>query len=304
MTSKFQWLDTHAHVANYDGKGNFRGDILDDLLAVLDRSGADLRLVLSPDVFWISRMKEDPAQVIEANRFVHDLVRRAPDRLYGACTINPHFMDESREAMRLCFEEWGFPQFGEVLQYMMDYRLNWDPVVELTRRAAAYGKPVQVHISTSNSGPQGPFPGGGTEQLEDFMDLTEQVPEANYILAHLIGTEKDDPPVVDGYLDQIEKRYGKLPEDFWAEIRDFNSPGVAAALRRIPADKLIAGTDWVTRVGPPYLPYGTIFGVQNSEENPHAPGVESMVEFLREAGATDRQIADIGFGNAARLLQI
>jgi predicted TIM-barrel fold metal-dependent hydrolase len=176
--------------------------------------------------------------------------------------------------------------------------------VELVRQAAEYGKPVQVHISTSNAGPQGPFPGGGTEQLEDLMDLADRVPEANYILAHLIGMDKDDPPVVDGYLDQIEKRFGRFPENLWAEIRDFNSPGVRTALQRIPADRLIAGTDWVTRVGPPFLPYGTIFGVRCAAENPYPPGVASMVGFLRQAGTSESQIAAIGFGNAARLLGI
>ncbi len=134
------------------------------------------------------------------------------------------------------------------------------------------------------------------------MDLAELVPEARYILAHFVGTERDDPPVVEGYLDQIEKRFGGFPENFWAEIRDFNSPGVQVALQRIPADRLVAGTDWVTRVGPPFLPYGMIFGVCSAEENPHVPGVESMVGFLQEAGATEEQIAAIGFGNAARLL--
>jgi len=304
MAQKLRWLDAHTHVSNYDGSGNYRGDILEDLLEVIDQSGVDLRFVISGDLYWINRMTQAADQISEENRFIHDLVRRAPGKLYGGCTVNPHFLEESLQTMRVCFEEWGFVMLGEMLQYIMDYRMNSDAVVEITRVAASYDVPVQVHISTSNSGPQGPFPGGGTEQLEDLMDLAQRVPEARYILAHLVGTEKDDPPVVEGYLDQIERRFGGFPDNFWAEVRDFNSPGVLAALERIPNDRIVAGTDWTTRVGPPFLPYGVIFGVEKGEDNPYGPGVDSMVGFLEEAEATDQVIAGIGFQNAAGLLRL
>ena len=304
MSIGITWLDTHVHVSNFGRGGVERSDILPPLLDVLDSSGADLRFAISVDGPWTKRMVQDPTQIVEANRFIHSLVSRAPNRLYGACTVNPHAVDASLEAMRHCFEDWGFPLFGEMLPYMMDYRMNTDAVVTLVRAAAEYRAPVQVHISTSNSGPQGPFEGGGTEQLEDLMDLAERVPEANYILAHFVGTEKDDPPVVSGYLDQIERRYGSFPANFWAEIRDFNSPGVRVALERIPGDRLVAGTDWVTREGPPFLPYGVVFGTKRSEDNPHSPGVEQMVSFLTSAGAGEDDIEGIAWRNAARLLQI
>ncbi|MFH1567944.1 MAG: amidohydrolase family protein, partial [Gemmatimonadota bacterium] len=294
----------HVHVSDVDDDGAGRGDILGPLLDVLDQSGADLRPVLSVDLPWVRRMAERAEEVIAGNRFVRELVRRAPGRLAGSCTVNPQFLDASREAMRLCFEAWGFRQLGEMLPYLMDYRMDTPPMRELVRAAADYGVPVQVHISTSNRGPQGPFPGGGTEQLEDLMDLVERVPEGRWILAHLVGTERADPPVVAGYLDQIEARFGRWPDPFWAEIRDFNSPGVAVALERIPRDRIIAGTDWVSRGGPPFLPYGVIYGVADPAANPYPPGVESMVGFLREAGATEAEIDRIGYRNAAELLGI
>lgn len=298
------WLDTHVHVSDYDSDGTHRGDLLPPLLQMMEASGADLRLILSVDVPWVVRMTQGPEGVIEGNRFVHELIRRAPGQLYGSCTVNPHYLDASLEAMRLCFEEWGFVQFGEMLPYLMHYHMNTAPVRELVRAAVGYDMPVQVHISTSNSGPQGPFPGGGTEQLEDLMDLVEQVPEGRYILAHFVGTDRDDPPVVAGYLDQIETRFGSFPDNFWAEIRDFNSPGVSVALNRIPRDRLLAGTDWVSREGPPFSPYGIIFGVRDPADNPHAPGVASMVRFLRNAGATSDDVSAIGFENAAQLTRV
>jgi len=221
-----RWLDTHIHVSNFGREGEDRGDIVPDLLAVLDQSGSDLRFVISYDSPWTSWANSDPQRAHEGNAFIHELVQRAPGRLYGACQPNARSLDDSLRTMEVCFEQWGFVMLGEMVQYIFGYMMNSDGVVRLTQQAVEYDVPVQVHISTSNSGPQGQFQGGGTEQLEDLLDLSERVPEANYILAHFIGFHTDNPPVVEGYLDQIDRRFGSYPENFWAEIRDFNSPGV------------------------------------------------------------------------------
>ena len=143
--------------------------------------------------------------------------------------------------------------------------------------------------------------GSGMEHLTDLFGAAARVPEAKYILAHAVGTPKDNPPVVDGYLDAIEERYGKFPDNFWVEIRDFDSPGVRSVLNRVPENRILAGTDWTTRVGPPFLPYGTIFGVEKAEDNPYPPGMDAMVDFLRKAGASSTTIEKIGFENAAEL---
>lgn len=298
-----RWLDTHIHVSNFDREGRDRGDIVPDLLRVLDQSGSDLRFVISYDSPWTSWANADPEKAHAGNAFIHELVQRAPGRLYGACQPNARFLDESLHTMEVCFEQWGFVMLGEMVQYIFGYMMNSDEVIRLTRQAVEYGVPVQAHISTSNSGPQGQFQGGGTEQLEDLLDLAERVPEANYILAHFIGFHTDNPPVVEGYLDQIDRRFGRYPENFWAEIRDFNSPGVPVALERIPRNRLIAGTDWVTRVGPPYLPYGMVFG-SSPEENPYPPSIANMTQFLLDAGCTEDDVDAIACGTAAELLGI
>jgi predicted TIM-barrel fold metal-dependent hydrolase len=297
-----KWLDTHIHVSDVGNDGEHRPRLLEDLLAVLDGAGADLRFVLSPDANWNRVVMQDENGVLRAAEFIHGLVSRAPGRLYGSCLVNPHFVDASLRAMELCFEQWGFVQLGEMLQYMMDYEMNTDPVEALVRAAVAYGVPVQVHISTSNYKVNG-VP-TGTAQLRDLIGLVERVPEADYLLAHLIGQPDDSPPVVDGYLDLIDDHYGEWPRNFWAEIRDFSSPGLRSAVERVPADRLVCGTDWTTRVGPPFLPYGMIFNVPSIEENPYPPSVTAMVQLAREAGATDEQVKALGFDNAAALLGV
>jgi predicted TIM-barrel fold metal-dependent hydrolase len=296
------WIDTHIHVCDTGQDGTARPRFTDDLLAVLNAEGHDLRFVLSPDGARLSRVGQSGEGVMEGNEFIRDLVQQAPGRLYGSCMVNPSFLDASLTAMDRCLGDWGFVQLGEMLQYMMGYRMDSDAVERLVRHALDFDVPVQVHISTSNR--MSHNSSWGVEQLEDLFGLVDRVPEAKYVLAHLVGMEDDAPPVVDCYLDMIEARYGAWPEGFWAEIRDFNSPGVRSVLARVPANRLLAGTDWVTRVGPPFLPYGVVFGVQSAEDNAYPPGVASMVRFLRDAGADDETIRLIGEGNARELLRI
>lgn len=295
------WIDTHVHVSDLGPEGERRERLLEDLRAVLDGDAADLRFVISPDTSWLSRVIAEPDGQIHAAHFIHDLVRRAPERLYGACCINPHYPDFALQAMDLCLGEFGFPLFGEMLQYMMDYRMDTPEVERLVRKAVEYEVPVQVHISTSNSA-QGKF-SGGNEELADLCDLYDRVPEAKYILAHFVGTDQV-PPVVDGYLDDLERRYGGFPDNMWAEIRDFSSPGVRSALERIPHDRLLAGTDWVTRVGPPFPPYGVLFPATSAADNPYAPSVATMVELLRAAGAEEESVRMIASENAEALMRV
>ena len=299
---KQKWIDTHIHVSEIGEDGKRRERLLDDLIDVLDRCDADLRFVISPDIDWVRIVKEDEGGAAGASEFIHNLVRCAPGRLYGSCLVNPHFLDASLKVMEMCFERWGFVQLGEMLQYIMDYEMNSDSVERLVRQAMGYDVPVQVHISTSD---RGEYPSSfGMKQLRDMFGIVERVPEAKYILAHAVGMPDDNPPVVDRYLDAVEEKYEQWPENFWVEIRDFNSPGVGSVIARVPSTRIIAGTDWTTRVGPPFLPYGTIFGVKSREENAYPPCVASMIAFLKEAGCTDEMVSQIGFENAAALFHI
>jgi len=298
--SKRRWMDTHVHVSSMGAEGAKREHLLEDLLDVLDRCDADLRWVISPDNVEMVRIWKEVEGVYEGSRFIYDLVRRSEGRLYGSCMVNPHFLDESLRTMEACFEKWGFVQLGEMLQYVMDYQMDSLPVECLVRKAAEYGVPVHVHISTSWPR-EGIVSTYGMQHLRDLLALAERVPEARYILAHAISDVDDNPPVVDQYLDTIEARFGQWPDNFWIEIRDADSPGIRSAFARVPSTQIMMGTDWVSRVGPPFLPYGVIFLVP-LEESRYEPSVSAMVELLRRAGASEDVIDQIGFKNAEALL--
>jgi hypothetical protein len=298
------WIDTHIHISGVSPDGTVREHLADDVAAVLDGAGADLRFVAncceSDNAAEFSRMKVDPEWVLEGSRHIHMLTERLPGRVYGAFLPNPHFLDASLAAAEVAFGQWGFVMLGEMVQYLMHYRMNSDPVERLVRQAVEFDVPIQVHISTSNSA-QGSF-SSGTEELLDFLELVQRVPEAKYLLAHFVGSPKAAPTVVEGYLDIIDRELGGWPENFWAEIIHFHSPGVPVALARIPHDRLMAGTDWVGRPGPPFLPYGIVYGVQSPEQNPYPPRVASLADFLVAAGASQETVQAIAYGNAGKLL--
>ena len=283
------WIDAHIHVSDHGSDGTYRGLNVEDLLRVLDGSGADLRLVLSSDLPEVNRMKQDAAAVRPANRMIHELVCQAPGRLFGSCTINPHFMSESLASMEECFGQWGFVQFGEMLQYIFDYQMDTPAVHELCRHAGTFGVPVQVHVSTGTD--------KGRRHMPDLLGAADALPDVTFIAAHCLGG-----PMSDYYIDELRRQRGNDLGNLWVEIRDFNNvDAIRRALDELGAERLIAGTDWTTRVGPPFLPYGMIFDVDRVEDNPFPPSVPSLVRFLREAGASDADVERIAWRNAAAL---
>ena len=290
------WIDTHTHITRESPT------LIADLQAVFAADPADLRMVISPGVGFLQEMRDDPTAGRAAAACIQRLTEAFPDRFYGACCVNLNFPDEALRLMDLCLGEYGFGMLGEMLGYIFHFDMNTAPGVRVVRKAAEYDVPVQIHLSTSNNPHQGHTSGMG--QLEDILGIAERVPEARYILAHMIGMPDDDPPVVRAYLDRIDERCGQWPDNFWAEIIDFHSPGVVEALARVPHDRLLAGTDWCTRIGPPYRPYGVDHLVWAGEECPYHPSVAQLTAFLQQWDATEEDIQRIAWENAASLLGI
>jgi predicted TIM-barrel fold metal-dependent hydrolase len=293
-----------VHVSDVGPDGRRRERLSEELVAVLDRCDADLRLVVSADLPYQRDMAGAADATSAANRLVRELVVRAPGRLFGSCMVNPRFPEASRAAIRLCFEEWGFVQLGEMLTYMHGYELDDEASLDAIRAAAAYGVPVHVHLGTYW---HRDYRGGvdGMDQMRGLLRAFERVPEATYVLAHAIGCgpSPEYVPWADWYLDVLAAYFGAWPRNVWVEIRDFQAPALARALREVPADRLLAGTDWTTRIGPPFQSYGTMFGVAEAA-NPFPPTVAAMIGFLRAAGAEDEAVARIGFRNAEELLKL
>jgi predicted TIM-barrel fold metal-dependent hydrolase len=304
LPMKRVWIDTHIHVSDIGPDGRRREALCDDLLALLDRCDADLRFVVSCDFPYIGRIAADPAQMLPANRMIHDLVRRAPGRLYGACMVNPNYLEESLRVMEIAFHEWGFVMLGEMLPYAMNYRMEDEASEKVVRLATRYSVPVQVHLGTYwHRDHVGSV--DGMDHMRDLLRVASRVPEARYILAHAIGVgpTAEYIPWAGMFLDALAGLFPSYPDYFYLEVRDFQSPALRRTLAEVPATRILSGTDWTTRVGPPFQSYGTMFGV-TEEENPFPPRVESFVRFLRDAGASEADIGRIGSENARALLRL
>lgn len=299
-----RWIDTHIHVSDIGPGGEKREDLAADLLTMLDGSGADLELVVSPDGPYLGDLQRDPAAMLRANGMVRDVVRATQGRLWGACMVNPTFTDEALRVMDAAFGEWGFVMLGEMLPYAHGYIMDSDEAERVVRHAVQFDVPVQVHLGTywhkDYTGST-----SGMDHMQDLLRCYDRVPEAKYILAHAIGCgpTPDYVPWADMFLDTVFGVFGAWPQTFWIEVRDFQCKALARTVAEVPADRILAGTDWTTRVGPPFQPYGTMFGMRE-ETNPFPPTVESFIGFLREAGASEEDIERIGWRNVAELLRI
>ena len=298
---RLTWIDTHIHVSDSGRDGQPRPHLLEDLLDVLDRDEADLRLAISPDAARLAAVGRDAEGVRSSNEFICDLVHRAPGQLYGSCMVNPNFLDESLRMMDLCLGEWGFVMVGEMLQYMMGYDMDSDEGEAVVRKAVEHNAPVQVHLGTYWRRGAGSSV-DGMNQMGDLQGIAERVPEAKYILAHAIGCgpTPDFIPWADWFLDAVQGTYGGWPDNFWIEVRDFQCKALPRTVAEVPTNRILAGTDWTTRIGPPFQNYGTMFDVAE-EDNPFAPEVASFAGFLRDAGATEEDIERIAHRNAEEL---
>jgi hypothetical protein len=104
-------------------------------------------------------------------------------------------------------------------------------------------------------------------------------------------------------LDTLTMHFSEYPENFWVEVRDFQCHALKRTLAEVPTERLLSGTDWTTRVGPPFQSYGTMFDVPE-DENPFDPGIEAFVGFLKAVGASEADVEMIGAGNAKSLYRL
>jgi len=194
-------------------------------------------------------------------------------------------------------------QLGEMLPYSMGYVMDSDQAEATVRRAVEFDVPVQVHLGTYwKPGAELGGSADGMTQMGDLIRCVERVPEAKYILAHAIGCGPTPEwiPWADWFLDVVFGTFGRWPDNFWVEVRDFQCKALARTIAEVPTTRILSGTDWTTRIGPPFQSYGTMFGVAE-EENPFPPEVASFVGFLRQAGASDEVISRIAHRNAEDL---
>ncbi len=286
------WIDSHIHVRGWseDGQGP-RDFSVDDIMRVMDADAARLVWITSYSFPGIRAINADPAKGVPwANEGQLGLVQEAPaGRIFGSIAVHPAALNESLVAIELYAGEHGFVQVGEVLGYSMGFELDCPEMAQIARKAAEHGVPVQCHCSTAGQ-PQG-------EQMRQTINLARMVPEAKIIAAHAIGGTNSYTHITAA---EIYAMMGG--ENLWLEIRDFNNrEWVREAVERLGSDRLIVGTDWISRALPPFPPYGILFPFESADENPYPCTVASLEGFLRESGCDEDAIANIAARNSIGL---
>jgi len=177
-------IDGHVHVAKEPDDAGFRAPVLDagELLRLMDGpfpvmgkqrrvDGALIQPMISPT------RAGDP---LEHHRYIHEEIRRHPDRLVGCFVANPLLdIPRTKAVMR---ELVGSGDFRAVKLHPTNHgympfksRDRLDPILE---EVAALGVPVIVH--------QGDPPFGHPSQM---APLIESFPGVTFILAHF-GTQR------------------------------------------------------------------------------------------------------------------
>ncbi len=285
------WIDSHIHIRGYSPERGPRDFPIEAVTEVLERDPDHLVWVISHSFPETNAITEDPATGLRwSNEGQYRLVQEAPPgRVFGSLAIHPDAVKESREEIDLFGGERGFVQVGEILGYAMGFALDSPEMIEIAKHAAELGLPLQCHCSTSGQ----PF----GNQIRQTIRLAQEVPEAKIIAAHALGGGNSWM-----HITAAEVYFAMGGENLWLEIRDFNTREyLRAAVERLGAERLIAGTDWIARDDPPFPPYGILFPQTDVNEMPYPSCVASLAGFLREAGCTEEDVDRIACRNSIEL---
>ena len=146
------------------------------LLRTMDAEGVE-RVVLQ-GWYW-----QNPATVLEQNRWHAEWVERFPDRFWAVASFHPDLPDPVAELERA--RKWGARGIGEILPQVQSTEAwghpCWEAILSWTRSA---GWPVCVHITE----PVGhDYPGRFPTSLEETVNVLEKWPAQHWVLAHWGG---------------------------------------------------------------------------------------------------------------------
>ena len=88
-TPRRTWIDAHIHVSDLGPDGARREAMLADLLDVLDRSGHDLRFVISPDGYYLGAIAHDV--VSPANQAIFTAIQKTTRQHRRRCEGRERF---------------------------------------------------------------------------------------------------------------------------------------------------------------------------------------------------------------------
>lgn len=236
----------------------------DDLVAALDAAGIRRAQVLSVAYFFgfpDIPVEDEERRLREENDYVAQEVARYPDRLAGACSVNP-LSDYAVDEVRRCGRELGLA--GLKLHFAnSDVDLR-DPehvsrVAAVFRTAAEEDLPVVAHIRTR-------APDYGAQDVRVFIDrILAEAPDLPVQIAHMVGWGGYDEGTDQAFATFIEAlRSGGLRRELYtfdlaavvipperaepdtAMVRQLTEANATLArrIREVGTDRVLYATDW------------------------------------------------------------
>ncbi|MGF1453267.1 MAG: amidohydrolase family protein [Opitutales bacterium] len=149
---------------------------IDQLLRDMDAAGIDQAVLLG--WYW-----ENHNTCVIQNNWYSSWQRAHPDRLHAFATVNPAAGHAAIEETRRCFEA-GFLGLGELLPAVQGFSFSDEPWAALMELCAAWGKPVNLHVSDPGllaRAPLAPTP------LNELVAVAKAFPHNRFVLAHWGG---------------------------------------------------------------------------------------------------------------------
>lgn len=212
-----------------------------------------------------------PDGIRENNNVVLEAMKQFPDRILGACYVNPGWQQQALEEIDRCVDQ-GMVMVGEVYH---NYKIT-DPVhFPLIERCIEYEIPYLMHaVPHLGYWGAGPDLVGGrptTSTAEDLVEIGERYPEAMIIYGHIGGGGDWE------YACNVLREAPTIYVDTSGSVTDARM--IDTAVEMIGVDRLLFGSDVNYEIG-----VGKIMHADLSDEEREKIFFDNLNNLLKRAG--------------------
>ena len=237
----------------------------EELIAEMDSAGVDLAVTFS--FGWT-----DPGLIEETNSYVIDALRRYPQRLSGMAVLQPTVGTRALRELERCAQA-GMVGLGELMPHGQGYSLGdialLTPFMEIVRQH-------QLLVLSHCSEPVGHlYPGKGNVSLPDIITFLTAFPDVRFVAAHWGG----GLPFY-SLMPEIQRVTAHVWYDTAATAYLYRSDILPVVARLVGVERILFASD-----------YGLL-------------RQQRIIEYVKESGLSDAEVALVLGGNAQRLLQI
>ena len=210
-------IDGHTHFAGPE-KG-LPPNSVEELLSVMDANGIDAVVTTPP----LSSIGAD-RKYDEANAFISEAMKKAPNKIFGFIRVNPHFLEHALSSIQDGVKHKGFK--GIKLHPRNEaFPINSEELVfPIAELASKLKVPLLFHTGDPDT--------CGFAQPTLVGDLADTYPEVTIIVGHMGKRLYEDAILVARWFDNI------ILETSFHTPRE-----IGRAVERVGADRVVYGSD-------------------------------------------------------------